>query len=197
MITIDIIKDALKRRTRRSLENENSFYDYSAVLIPLYQEQGDIKVLFTKRSDQVLYHKGQISFPGGRVDKEDRSPEETALRESREEIGILEKHVEIIGRIDDSYTVISNYIIHPYVGLIPYPYEFKINTIEVARLLFVPLNIFLPDNMDSSRELKHLTDNGPTYNFNGDTIWGATAMIMENLIDIISEKINRTRFNKD
>jgi 8-oxo-dGTP pyrophosphatase MutT (NUDIX family) len=197
MITIDIIKDALNNRTHRSIENENSFFEHSAVLIPLFQDEGELKVLFTKRSNLVLHHKGQISFPGGRVDEEDKSLEETALRESREEIGLQDKDVKILGRVDDSYTVVSNYIIHPYIGLIPYPYEFRINEIEVARLLLVPFKVFLPDNMDNSHKLDDFTYHGPTYHFNGDTIWGATAMIMENFVHIINEKINGTQISAD
>lgn len=197
MVTIDIIKDALNNRTKKSIDNENSFFEHSAVLIPLLQDKGELKVLFTKRSDLVLHHKGQISFPGGGVEKEDNSLEETALRESREEIGLFEKDVEMLGRVDDSYTVVSNYIIHPYVGMIPYPYEFRINKIEVARLLFVPLKTFLPENMDNSHELDNFTYHGPTYHFNGDTIWGATAMIMENFIEILQDKINITQISAD
>ena len=189
MITIDTIKDALNNRTRRSIENSNSVYEHSAVLIPLFKDNGEIKILFTKRSNLVQHHKGQISFPGGGVEEKDKSLEETALRESCEEIGLQNKDVKILGRVDDSYTAVSNYIIHPYVGLIPYPYNFKVSEIEVARLLFVPIDIFQPDNMGNSHKLENLTYQGPTYHFNGDTIWGATAMIMENFIKIIGKKI--------
>ena len=197
MITIDIIKDALNNRIQKSIKNGNSFYEHSAVLIPLFQENSELKVLFTKRSNLVQHHKGQISFPGGGVDKEDKSLEGTALRESREEIGLQDKDIKILGRVDDLYTAVSNYIIHPYVGLIPYPYKFRINKSEVSRLLFVPLGIFMPDNMDSSHELENFTYRGPTYHFNGDTIWGATAMIMGNFIEIICDKINGTRINAE
>ncbi|MFC1891258.1 NUDIX hydrolase [Thermodesulfobacteriota bacterium] len=197
MITIDMIKDALNNRTKKSIKNGNSLYEHSAVLIPLFQDNGNLKVLFTKRSNLVQHHKGQISFPGGGVEEKDKSLEGTALRESREEIGLQDKDIKILGRVDDSYLAVSNYIIHPYVGLIPYPYKFRINEIEVARLLFVPLEIFLPDNMDNSHELEDFTYHGPTYHFNGDTIWGATARIMENFIEIICDKINGTRICRD
>jgi len=130
-------------------------------------------------------HKGQISFPGGRVDKRDGSLMETALREANEEIGLRRKDVEILGRTDDMRTMSSNYIVHPFAGFIPYPYDFRINSNEVEALLTVPLEIFLDRGSTMPVEYQGATYQGFTYTYGGAVIWGATARIMQNLVDIL------------
>ena len=186
MDKISRIKDLLSRRTSKHIEN-NAGYIHAAVLIPLFLQEGIYKILFTRRTTRVEHHKGQISFPGGTVEDKDRSLEETALRESFEEIGLLQKDVEILGRIDDALTVASNFIVHPFVGRIPYPYPFKINTLEVDRILAVPLEIFYREEAYRTKGPAGIVDpsyDGPIYKHEGDTIWGATARIMENLVRI-------------
>ena len=139
------------------------------------------------------HHKGQISFPGGAVDREDGSFEETALREAFEEIGLLREDVTILGRIDDTLTVVSNFIIHPFVGLIPHPYNFRINSGEVKRLIEVPLELFLTNSSTdkmSNVDYEGTTYQSLTYLYNGEVIWGATARIMKNFIEIIGERLN-------
>ena len=139
------------------------------------------------------HHKGQISFPGGTVDKEDGTFEETALREAFEEIGLLREDVTILGRIDDTRTVVSNFIIHPFVGLIPHPYNFRINPEEVKRLIEVPFEVFLINrSTDKMSDIEHegVTFQSLTYLYNGEVIWGATARIIKNFIEIIGEKLD-------
>ncbi len=115
----DTIRDILNSREPRSFDDKRSTnFRHAGVLLPLLEEGDVCKVLFTKRTDCVEHHKGQISFPGGAVDEEDASIEETALRETHEELGLSEECIEILGRIDDTLTVASNYIVHPVVGLI-------------------------------------------------------------------------------
>ena len=188
-----LIKEVLSTRTPRSIPNGNASYLEAAVLIPFFENDGEYKLLFTKRTDRVEHHKGQISFPGGAVDEEDATFEETALREANEEIGLLRNDVKILGQIDDTLTVVSRFIIHPFVGLIPHPYDFKINSKEVKRLIKAPFNLFLEDSsMDKmdSVEFEGATYPTPAYEYNGDLIWGATARIMENFLDILGEKLN-------
>ena len=122
------------------------------------------------------------------MDKEDGSFEETVLREANEEIGLLREDVTILGQIDDTLTVVSNFIVHPFVGLIPYPYPFRMNTEEVQRIIQVPLKIFLSDNPKYKGdyfEYEGVIHSTPTYTYKGDTIWGATARIMENFMGIL------------
>jgi 8-oxo-dGTP pyrophosphatase MutT (NUDIX family) len=140
-----IIRSVLAERTPAAVDDRDGTYRRSAVLIPLFEAKGEFRLLFTKRTTKVEAHKGQISFPGGRTDRGDKSPEETALREAEEEIGLRREDVTMLGRIDDAVTLTSNYIVHPFVGLIPHPYYFRINPGEVDRILEVPLEIFLPE----------------------------------------------------
>jgi 8-oxo-dGTP pyrophosphatase MutT (NUDIX family) len=161
----------------------------AAVLIPLFKKNGEYQVLLTRRTDKVRHHKGQISFPGGRQD-----PGEgllaTALREAKEEMGIEERDVRILGELDDMCTFSSDFCIAPFVGLIPYPYPFKINRHEIEEILEVPLSVFL-DEARFREELR--SRNGelvPVYFYQHDehTIWGATARILKQLMDLISQE---------
>ena len=196
MTQIDLhlkIKEVLSKREPKSLQVCDTHYRHAGVLVPLFRDNGEYKVLFTKRTNRVEHHKGQVSFPGGRVDDEDGSMEETALRETHEEIGLPRDEVTILGRTDDMVTLTSSFIVHPFVGLIPYPYDFRISTGEVKRLVQVPLEIFFSDNASYYKkdviEIEGTTYPGPAYEYQEDVIWGATARIMENFIDIIEEKL--------
>ena len=188
----EVIRDVLGARSPRPIQEQKFHYVHAAVLIPLFNKNGEYRILFTKRTTQVETHKGQISFPGGAVDKEDRALEETALREAYEEIGLLKKDVKILGQIDDTTTVVSNFVVHPFVGLIPYPYNFRINSEEVDRLIEVPFNVFLSDDpryKRNSAEFEGVTYPPPAYLYHGDLIWGATARILENFMEILREKL--------
>lgn len=185
------IKEILSARTPKRIPDEKCLYKHAGVLVPIFRQRGDYMILFTKRTHKLEHHKGQISFPGGSVDDEDNSVMETVLREAREEIGLLKEDVELLGRIDDTMTVVSDFIVHPFVGLIPYPYDFTINTDEVARLIKVPLKAFHPENSGkgASFEFEDKTYRTPTYEYDGDVIWGATARIMEIFVNIIGHKL--------
>jgi 8-oxo-dGTP pyrophosphatase MutT (NUDIX family) len=193
MDTINQIKELLKDRDPMPLGVENSAWLHAAVLMPLFKDETGYKVLFTKRTDKVEHHKGQISFPGGAVDDVDESLEETALRESYEEIGLLKKDIHILGQLDDTTTAVSDFIVHPFVGYIPYPYDFKINPKEVDRIITVPFDVFLFDQSPYKRDKAEFEDyvyKGTSYYYNGDVIWGATARITENFVNIVGDKLS-------
>ena len=161
----------------------------AAVLIPLFKKNEEYHVLLTRRTHKVSHHKGQISFPGGRQDKgEDLLS--TALREAKEEMGIAEKDVHLLGELDDICTVASDFCVSPFVGLIPYPYPFKMNRQEIEEVLEVPLSIFLDE--DKFREEFRERNGEPlrVYFFQHEdhTIWGATARILKQLIDLLPEE---------
>jgi 8-oxo-dGTP pyrophosphatase MutT (NUDIX family) len=192
MDTIEQINAILRGREPAVIEEGSSQYRQAAVLVPLFRDKDEYKILFTKRTDRVDEHKGQISFPGGSVDEGDASYKETALREAFEEVGLLREDVRILGRTDDHLTVASNFIIHPFVGFIPYPYPFEINSHEVKRLIEVPFSSFV-ENPAATRkdvyEFEGVLYEGPVYDYQGDIIWGASARIMENFLEILGEKI--------
>jgi len=192
MTLIEIIKDSLNDRKPKIINNQESRYVHASVLIPLFIENGQYWVLFTRRTTRVEHHKGQISFPGGAVDKEDGSLEETALREAHEEIGLLKKDVELLGQIDDELAILSNFIIHPFVGRISYPYSFQINPHEVDSIIVVPIYVFMDKKAGYKKdfiEVDGFAYHGPSYEYQGNIIWGATGRIMENFVRIIDNKI--------
>lgn len=159
----------------------------SAVLLPIYQENGKCHIIFTKRTDHLTHHKGQISFPGGGRHDDDKTLLETALRESREEIGLKEADVSILGELDDAATVTSLYRIVPFVGLIPYPYDFKIDRFEVDEVFGLPLEGLLNNANRKEEDLVYGDKliRVYTYELNGRVIWGATAWILNQFLEIL------------
>ena len=160
----------------------------AAVMLLLYEHAGEPHLVFQKRSELVLHHKGQISFPGGAVDPTDPDLRFTALRETHEEMGVDPSHVDVLGQIDELVTI-SDFRVTPFVGWLErYPYEFKTPPVEVAYLLEVPVPHLLdPRNFVLDRR----TVDGrevllPSYRFRDDLIWGATARMLTNFLDIWS-----------
>ena len=161
----------------------------AAVLVPLFQKGGRYQVLMTKRTDRAKHHKGEISFPGGVVDEGDEGMEATALRETFEEIGLRQENAEILGKLDDAVTISSKYLITPIVAEIAYPYPFSINRDEIEELIEIPLEAFLDENRWT--EETHSSGNkkipGDRFEYEGRIIWGATARIMTEFLDILFE----------
>jgi 8-oxo-dGTP pyrophosphatase MutT (NUDIX family) len=186
----DLIGEALRGRTPQVIEDKDSLLRHAAVLIPLFGDGSEVRVLLTQRTQMVEAHKGQISFPGGRIDEKDRSLLDTALREAYEEVGIQEKDVTVLGRTDDMRTVASNYIVHPFVGLIPGSYSFAINKDEVERLIIVPFRIFFEGGAVMPVRYEGRVYESLAYTYDGEVIWGATARIMNNLVSILKEKLD-------
>lgn len=161
----------------------------AAVLIPLFNEDGVWKVLFTRRTDHLDSHQGQVAFPGGAVDPQDNGPEDAALRETQEEIGIPTTEIEILGRLDSLLTV-TQFQIVPIVGKIPWPTGLTINEMEVARVFSVPLD-WLRDERNVEARLREFPPTGKPVKvfyfkpYDGEVIWGATARLTLNLLEII------------
>lgn len=162
----------------------------AAVLLPLYDTGDEPHILFTKRSELVEHHKGQISFPGGAHDPEDHDLAYTAVRETFEEIGVATDHVELLGQLDEMITV-SNFLVRPFVGRItePGPYPFAHSEIEVAEILEVPLshlrdeaNVLAEQRVYQGREVTMYS-----YKFRDHVIWGATARILHQFLDLLVE----------
>ena len=179
------IRKKLSSRQRKVIEHPP--FSHAAVLVPLFQKDGNCHLLFTKRSEEVKYHKGEISFPGGVVDEEDKELINTALREAFEEIGLKENDVQIIGILDDIVTI-TEFIVTPIVGLFPYPYPFKVSEAEIAELIEVPLASLLDEDCFSEREIIRGTGKEVVYayQYGNHIIWGATARILKQFLDLIS-----------
>lgn len=163
-------------------------YRRAAVLIPLVWKDEEWQVLFTRRTEMVQSHKGQVSFPGGAVEPGDRTLEDTARRETHEEIGLAPDEIRIVGRLND-YPTISDFLITPIVGLIPWPVSFHLSAEEVQRVFFVPLH-WLADPTHFE-ERPYLRQNGKVepviyYQlYDGEMVWGVTGRITVNFLTIL------------
>ncbi len=179
------ISEVLSKRERTSLNCDRTVA--ASVLIPLFFKDGQEYILYTKRSETVDTHKGQISFPGGVKDRSDKDFTETALRESYEELGLLREDIEVLGALDDMHTSTTGYTIYPLIGIIPYPYKFKINYDEIDEILEVPLT-FLLDKKNYIEDRDYLYRGKPyhyrAFVFGKHHIWGTTAGITRQFLDL-------------
>ena len=154
----------------------------AAVLVPLYESGGELHAVFTKRRDDLRRHAGEISFPGGRQDEPDEDLRFTALREAEEEIGLATSEVELVGALPPTGTFVTDYKIHPFVGVIEPGKVWELQPTEVE----VVLEFSLPQ-LVRGHAMKRLIKKGvpirtPTYTVNGNLIWGATGRIVQNLL---------------
>ena len=154
----------------------------ASVLVPIVARPGEMTMLFTRRTEQLRSHSGQISFPGGRAEPDDASPEATALRETQEEIGLEPERVELIGRLSE-YRTRTGYRITPVVGVLAPPLELHPDAQEVDEVFEVPL-AFLLDPRNHQRHSR--TYQGEVRSFfaipyRDYYIWGATAGMLVNL----------------
>ncbi len=159
----------------------------AAVLIPLYVREKALWTLFTKRTDLVEHHKGQISFPGGGKLAADANLWETAVRETEEEIGVPRKVVRILGALPRLVTV-TEFEVAPFVGAIPYPITFAPQAGEVEEIIEVPLSSLLDPMMVEERPVKWKGKDVMTlvYHTKGHAIWGATARILADFLTVMS-----------
>ncbi len=178
------IEAALADRPRRVVEQEGLI---PAAVLLLLTNRGGPHVVFAKRTEDVAHHKGQFSFPGGIVETWDGSHLETALREAQEDIGLPPSAVEILGTLDDTETRATQFVITPFVGLIRDPVSYTPDGKEIERVLEVPLEALLdPANF----RVEMWERNGEVqpvyfYEHGGETIWGATARILKQFLDLV------------
>jgi 8-oxo-dGTP pyrophosphatase MutT (NUDIX family) len=157
----------------------------AAVLIPLLFKEGAWHVLVTQRTERVEHHKGQISFPGGACEPGDVDLLATALRETNEEIGVPPDAVEVLGVLDD-FPTISNFVVTPFVAVIPYPFAYRLNDGEVERVIEVPLS-FLRDPAHlrvERREHQGQFHDVLFWDYGPHLIWGATARMLKDLLEL-------------
>jgi 8-oxo-dGTP pyrophosphatase MutT (NUDIX family) len=164
----------------------DTYLKCAAVLVPLAMVQDEWHLLFTRRTDKVESHKGQVSFPGGACDEGETTPEETALREADEEVGINPKDVRVLGRLSQLITI-SSYRVTPVVGIVPFPYAYRIGTSEVARVFTIPL-LWLANRKNYWEfSLKESERSLIAYHpYEGELLWGATARMTVNFLNALS-----------
>ncbi len=174
------LAEALAQRQRFVLSSaERSRLRAAAVMLLLVPRNGDYNLVFTRRTDTVETHKGQISFPGGRMDPEDESLAATALRETWEEVGVNASTITLLGLLDDLATN-SNFAVTPWVGLATRPPVYIPCAGEVAEVFEAPLGHLLdPANRtDGERPLRGRMVFSPSFRYHEHDIWGVTARIL-------------------
>jgi 8-oxo-dGTP pyrophosphatase MutT (NUDIX family) len=176
----------------------------AAVLIPLFLDRSSgvenegWQVLLTRRTNSVAEHQGQVAFPGGRADLTDTTPEMTALREAHEEIGVDPRQVRILGRMDSLHTI-TNYIVTPIVGVIPWPFPVQLEETEVSRVFSMPLDWLADPNHHEVRyqtipnpfaQILHKESHPVIYfkPYQDELLWGVSAEITIRLLDILYNK---------
>lgn len=164
---------------------EDSRLKCAAVLVPLLWHEAEWHLLFTRRTDRVESHKGQVSFPGGACDEGESSPEETALREAEEEVGIQHKNVRVLGRLVNMITVTS-FRVTPVVGVIQWPSVLRVGTAEVERVFTIPLKWLADSRNRWEFPLPSRSRSLIAYHpYDGELLWGATARITVDLLRVL------------
>jgi len=178
-VTID--RSRLRRRLAEAGYQELPLQQMrpASVLIPLFRAGQEDRLLFTRRTDDLEHHAGEISFPGGGWEPDDVDLLATALRETEEEVGIRSADVTVYGRLDD-FVSIHDYRVTPYVGEFPFPYRYTANPAEIAEIIELPISLFLEEGVWRQENRTHRGQVHPVdfYQVDGYQVWGMTAAIL-------------------
>jgi 8-oxo-dGTP pyrophosphatase MutT (NUDIX family) len=182
-ITMEKLREFLAHRQKKTITDLKRIP--SAVLVPIYNKEGQCHILFTQRTDNVKEHKGQISFPGG-ARQDGESLLDTALRESQEEVGLSPKDVEILGELDDTATLTSNFVVTPFVGVIPWPNNIRADGWETKEIIEVPIVALLDKKAweDKNEVIGGKPVTSYFYHYGDRVIWGATARILRQFLEL-------------
>jgi 8-oxo-dGTP pyrophosphatase MutT (NUDIX family) len=157
----------------------------AAVLIPLVASGEDWHILYTRRTERVESHKGQVSFPGGGCDEQESEPEQTALREAQEEVGVDPEDVRILGRLPTMITVTS-FRVTPVVGVIRWPTVFRVGEDEVERVFTIPIRWLAdPDNRWEFHMPGRRGSIIAYHPYDGELLWGATARMTVDFLSVL------------
>ena len=157
----------------------------AAVLIPLVWQDDEWHLLFTRRTDRVESHKGQVSFPGGACDEGETTPEQTALREAEEEIGLNPGEIRVLGRLTNMITI-TYFRVTPVVGIINWPTVFRVGEHEVARIFTIPLGwLANPANRWEFTRPNTTRSLIAYHPYDGELLWGATARMTDDFLKVL------------
>ena len=200
-LTEETISRQLKKSYRpgviASLDGYAGMYEHvtlrcAAVLIPLVWWEDEWQMVFTRRTETVEHHKGQVSFPGGGCEKDEATPEATALREAKEEIGLAPEDVHLLGRMNDIITI-THYQVTPVVGVMPWPYQLRLEPAEVGRVFTIPL-LWLADRLNwDEQPISPPGGSRPFpvikyHPYDGEILWGASARITQSFLKTVMEE---------
>ena len=195
-LKIERIKTLLEIERNKGIQydfrSKTSILKFSSILIPLVCDNGKWHLLFTRRSDNLSKHQGQVSYPGGGMEPGDKSPEDTALRETFEEIGLDKKHIHIIGKMPNFITI-SDYLVTPIVSWVDWPVSLYISKNEVSHVFTIPIEWL--KNPDNWEERIYSHPNGFYGSvifyklYQGELLWGISAKITVELLNILENEL--------
>ncbi len=185
MVTLKMIKNVFKTQRHFNFKPPEDSKE-SAVIIPFVELNGAWHLIFEKKVNDNSKHAGQVAFPGGSKDEQDKNFLETAIRETCEEIGVCENDLEILGEVEPTVTLTTNFVIYPFAAIVKKPPPYKINRSEVEKLIFVPLQYLIDKHPFPSQKYIYKGKERITMviEYDGEIIWGATARILNNLIPL-------------
>ncbi|HKD68456.1 MAG TPA: CoA pyrophosphatase [Candidatus Binataceae bacterium] len=159
----------------------------AAVLVPIFDRDGELYMLFIRRSATVATHQGQVAFPGGRSEPEDPDILTTALREAQEEVGLRPETVEVLGRLTTAATMTSNYLVTPFVGVIGVPTDLRADEHEVAEIFSVPFAALRDPRFRGHYKWNRggSIQDYPAIFYGEQPIWGLTLRITEELLALL------------
>ncbi len=183
---LDLIRKSLIHREESTTIQDESDFTPAAVLIILWQRDNSLNMLFTRRTDHLHHHPGQISFPGGRAESQDSNLTETALRETHEEIGLPKENIMIIGQLPLYFTN-SGFCIHPVIGYVSEDISLKPDSFEVAEVFEVPLSHLL--TASHYHRKAHQSRSYDEIYYNKYRIWGVTAGLLVSFRTMLERNI--------
>lgn len=157
---------------------------HAGVLVPLFVRDSRLWIVFTRRTETVEHHRGQISFPGGAHEPSDADLSQTALRETEEELGVRPEDVKLLGRLSPMVTV-TDFYVEPYVAAIPQPYVFTPAESEIAEVVEAPVGALTDPAIRETRSLPGRDEPVLFYHYGNHVIWGATARMLAELIEAL------------
>mgnify|MGYP001405810898 CR=1 FL=1 len=171
----------------RFQENPNFPAKLGGVMMILFERDGDFWLPLIKRPEYDGHHSGQISFPGGKKEQHDKDLIETAFRETEEEVGIRREHVEFLGTLSELFIIASNFKVLPTVGYLPHAPNYRLEEKEVERVLEVSLTQLKDEAKQGVEPMKFgkYTIHSPYFDVEGHQVWGATAMMLSELLAIV------------
>ena len=180
------IRDRLASHSTTPIEAPADFRK-AGVVAPLFVKEKELWVLFTKRTENVETHRGQVSFPGGAAEPGDGSLQETALRETEEELGLERRNIVVLGALSPIVTI-TNFFVEPYVAAIPHPVELKPSAAEIDEIWEIPVSALLAPTAVEERTFPGREEPVLFYHYGSKTVWGATARILSELLALLGPR---------
>lgn len=158
----------------------------ASVFVPLIMTETGWHILYTKRTETLMHHRGQISFPGGMAEEDDRNAMATALRETEEELGVDSSTIQLLGRMQN-FVTIHKMVIHPFVGILAWPQKVNFSKDEVSKVFSIPVQWLMNPENYVEREYNGHPDVVFYDPYDGEILWGITARITKDFLDMVME----------